>query len=68
MVREEFALRFSSPDRAWMKRTFEMIFVSTIYSAATRELAGLDTPTTSELIQTLLHGAIMRPAGIEDQS
>lgn len=66
LIRDEFALRFGSADRTKFTRGFQMIFVGTIYSSATRELAGLDPPKTNELIQTLLHGVNVRPPGTED--
>jgi len=60
LIRDEFALRFGSDGCTNLTRVFQMIFIGTIYSSATRELAGLDTPKTNELIQTLLHGVNVR--------
>lgn|GEM_PF-5130952 len=68
LIQEEFVLRFGSADRTKFTRGFQMIFVGTIYSSATRELAGLDTPKTNELIQTLLHGINVRQTDNKNQS
>lgn len=58
LLTREFATRFSRDSRPKSRRIFTKAFVAVIFAAAMQAMAGLEPPSTDELISVLLHGAL----------
>jgi carbamoylphosphate synthase large subunit len=65
LLTREFNARFSRDSRLRSTAIFTKAFVAVNFTSVMKAMAGLDPPSTGELISTLLHEAIRVDQGSE---